>query len=343
MDTVPDPMVVLNDCRQIVYANRAFKKLMGTEQGRKVAGLRPGEAVGCVLSDLHKDGCGASDSCLNCGVVVAALNSLSGIPDTQETLIHLKRGDTLDLQVWTTPFHHEEHRFLLFCFVDRMGQERRRVLERLFFHDLLNRKGDLQDIADILGEKEPQKKRAEGFARTVFSLSATLMDEIEAQRDLTAAETGILALHGEEIGSLEFVEDLAQAFRHHRAARDKAVVVVHPSAERVFHSDRGVVRRTLGHLLKNALQASQPGETVTLTCLPQEATITFEIHNPAYIARSEQAQVFQRVSTRTGLTRLGTYSARLVIEKFLGGTVSFTTHRRKGTVFLVQLPLSPRG
>ena len=338
MDTVPDCMAVLNKCRQIVFANRAFRRMLGVDDSLNLYGKRPGEAMGCCGSTLTTDGCGASEQCLDCGMGLACLNSLGGIPDSQETVLSLARGGVLSLQVWTMPFEHEGERYLLFCGIDPKDPSRRSAMEHLFFHKLLHCERGFEGVVDILGAREPRNVRAEGFACRVLGLSAALMDEVGAQRDLAAAESGTLALKMEDIGTRLLLEELAEAFRPHRVAREKTLAIDPASSDVTLHTDRGVVRRALGHLVKNALQASRVGDTVTMRWLPGEGSLVFEVHNRSYIPEADQTRLFQRVCAPDGLSHTGTYSARLVTEKFLGGQVSFTTHRRHGTVFRVTLP-----
>ena len=45
---VPNPVVILNQERQIVFANKSFKALVNISDDEEVLGLRPGEAVHCI-------------------------------------------------------------------------------------------------------------------------------------------------------------------------------------------------------------------------------------------------------------------------------------------------------
>jgi len=55
---------------------------------------------------------------------------------------------------------------------------------------------------------------------------------------------------------------------------------------------------------------------------------------------SVRLQVFQRsFSTKSHDRGLGTYSMKLLAERYLGGTVSFTSSVEEGTTFRIRLPL----
>jgi sensor histidine kinase regulating citrate/malate metabolism len=100
------------------------------------------------------------------------------------------------------------------------------------------------------------------------------------------------------------------------------------------------VRRVIGNMVKNALEACRPGDTVTLRCRASHDGIEFDVHNPGAMPRNVQLQVFQRSFTSKGDGRgLGTYSMKLLSERYLGGRVSFTSEAVSGTTFSAWYPL----
>ena len=68
--------------------------------------------------------------------------------------------------------------------------------------------------------------------------------------------------------------------------------------------------------------------------------MVFRVANPSVMPPDVQNQVFQRSFSTKGENRgLGTYSMRLLTERYLKGHVSFTSDKAHGTVFRVRLPL----
>ena len=65
------------------------------------------------------------------------------------------------------------------------------------------------------------------------------------------------------------------------------------------------------------------------------------MHNGGVIPPEVQARIFQRsFSTKAARGRgLGTYSMKLLGERYLGGEVSFVSTPETGTVFSIRLPL----
>jgi signal transduction histidine kinase len=141
--------------------------------------------------------------------------------------------------------------------------------------------------------------------------------------------------------STELLEDLRAGYAQFAGERDCEIVLDPQSARIEFVSDRKILLRVLRNMLKNAIEASYRGDTVTLGCREAGGRVQFRVHNPAFIARPLQLQIFQRsFSTRGAGRGLGTYSVKLLTERYLKGSVSFTSSESEGTTFLVTHPLT---
>ena len=151
-DAVPDIILILNEHRQIVFANSALSKALGLKEVREAYGLRPGELLNCAHAYKNAAGCGTTEFCKNCGAVQAILLSLQGQTAIRECRITQQSGEALDLQVSTNPITVNDEQFLVFALKDISDQKRRRTLERIFFHDLLNMVGGLQGFTEFLRE-----------------------------------------------------------------------------------------------------------------------------------------------------------------------------------------------
>jgi signal transduction histidine kinase len=118
------------------------------------------------------------------------------------------------------------------------------------------------------------------------------------------------------------------------------VEVTADSENLLLMTDRALLMRVLANLLKNALEAEPRGSTVSIRSMRQGRRGVFEVHNPSAMPRSVQLQIFQRSFSTKGKERgLGTYSIRLLSERYLGGSVSFTSTAQDGTRFRVEYPL----
>ena len=107
-------------------------------------------------------------------------------------------------------------------------------------------------------------------------------------------------------------------------------IVVEPSAESCdLVTDPVLLRRVLTSLITNALEASPDGSTVTLDCYGDGDTVCLTVHNIAVMPPRVQSQIFAPSFSTKGSGRgLGTYSVKLLTERYLGGQASFSSSAR---------------
>jgi signal transduction histidine kinase len=106
--------------------------------------------------------------------------------------------------------------------------------------------------------------------------------------------------------------------------------------------DAALLIRVLGNLIKNAIEASKPGSTVTLTIGSEQDRTVFALHNPGVIAPSVAKQLFKSRFTTKGPGRgIGMYTVQVLGEHLLGGRVAFESTEASGTVFRFTLPNAP--
>jgi K+-sensing histidine kinase KdpD len=338
LGSVPDALLFLNQQRQIVFANRATFCFLGIEPTTEVLGSRPGEALGCVHATQTDGGCGTTEFCQTCGAVQAILTAQQGNADVQECRIAIKDSfDAVDLKVSTAPFQYDGEPFTICAIQDISHEKRRRALERTFFHDVLNTAGGIQGYTDLLLESEPDE--APEIATKVSEVARHLIEEIESQRSLMAAEADELSVNLSDLRAKEVLEELAVAYRRHQVAMGKDIVVAAESENVALRTDHALVLRVVGNMLKNALEASSAGETVTLGSSREQDQVELWVHNPGHMPRDVQLQVFKRSFSTKGSGRgIGTYSIRLFVTRYLQGTVEFESSEDRGTTFRVRLP-----
>jgi nitrogen-specific signal transduction histidine kinase len=333
LNSITAAVALLNDERQIVFANDALASFVGARERESLCGMRPGEALECTHASERSEGCGTTRSCRICGAVNAILSSQAGAEDTRECRIVRDDGSPLDLSVAAKPLWLDNTTYTVLTVQDISHEKRRLALERVFFHDILNTAGALAGFSEFIVSASHGDDES---ADAVYHLSKQLIDEIKAHKELLAAESSELAVKIESIESLSLVAAIVQEY----SQRGVSVVVDPASVPTIFKSDLTLLRRVIGNLVKNAVEASTSAATVTVTCSVTDQGVEFRIHNPGMIPQDAQLQIFQRSFSTKGMGRgLGTYGAKLLTERFLKGTLFFTSSEDKGTVFVASYPL----
>lgn len=336
-NAISQMLVVLNKNRQIVYANKHFINKLGLFSPHAFFGKRPGEAVNCIHAFKEKGGCGTTEFCRSCGAVNAILESHRGIQSVKECRISTANNDALDLKVTVTPMNFEDEEFSIFVIEDISDEKRRQILERIFFHDVLNSAGGIAGLTDLIGIINNQQELKE-IAGMIHTSAHNLINDIEAQRQLSAAERGELKINIDVINSFWVLKSISELYSNHAVTGDKLISVDRESEDFIFNTDISILRRILGNMTKNALEASLPGTIITLKAEMKNGNAIFSVHNPGYIEHESQMQLFNRSFTTKGTGRgLGTYSMKLFGEKYLGGKVWFESTKEKGTSFFIMI------
>ena len=339
LHAVPEIIIVLNASRQVVFANEAFLGRLKVHDAGDFGGRRWGDVLGCRHA-VEEGGCGETRCCRTCGGLKAIEAALRGTRDIQDFQVLTRSGDTLELQVTAVPIEVGADRYVICTMADISAQRRRRVLERLFFHDVLNTAVGVRGLADLL--KDAESERAVEIRGMLASAAATLIEQIQGQRLLTVAENGDLPVSFEPLDALEFLQGMLAAWQGPAKTRHLMLRLNDDSTPVRFLSDETILSHVLNSMLKNAFEASSRGTEIVLGCHEEDHAVVFLVRNRAVMPEDTQRHLFTRgFSTKESGRGLGTYSMKLLTEQFLGGKVGFTSAGNDGTTFTVRLPLTP--
>jgi signal transduction histidine kinase len=336
---LPGGVFILNENRQIVYMHPRSEALLGGRSIDDCLGMRIGEALGCVNSRLERDGCQTSKFCAYCGAIKAMDGSDRDGEGREEC--HLirtvgERTETLCLDVLAVKVASCRECYCVFSVQDQTEARELKALERFFFHDVLNLAGGVRNMLEIL---EPQLTKINpGVTQTLRRATGRLVDEIVVQKKLSQGKDSELAVQEEPLRTRRMAEDLLWLYQGHwpngpRIALDDGF------EDLVLESDRALLERVLGNMIKNAAEASARSQGVTVGCTLTERAVRFWIQNEDVLPRSVRRQIFRNSFSTKGKGRgLGTHSMKLLGEQYLGGVVDFESEQGIGTVFYLELP-----
>lgn len=87
MEACPEAIAILNESRQIIYANPAFQQFAAVDTD--VTGHRLGEVLGCIHLHRAPAGCGTGFACRHCQVAKALFSALKWTGSQVSGLIHV--------------------------------------------------------------------------------------------------------------------------------------------------------------------------------------------------------------------------------------------------------------
>ncbi len=334
-----DYVMIVNEARQIVYASEALITVFGDGP---FCGKRPGEYLKCIHAGV--DRCGSTDQCKFCGAARAISDAQREIREVNgECVVQTRTNgftETYNFKIRTIPLEIETEKYIMVLFDDIGAEKHRAALERIFFHDILNTVTGLKAYLDILKRQVTSEPDRE-LAVRIGDITGALIDEIQSQKLIASAENGTLNPNRQIIISDELVRTVLSQYESLDEGDNNTLLMIAPFCDSFsLISDETILRRILGNMVKNGLEASPAGETVSVGCWKRDGRVVFEVHNTGAIPDEAQPRIFNRFFSTKGEGRgLGTYSMKLLAEGFLGGEVRFTSDELKGTTFSVSLPL----
>jgi signal transduction histidine kinase len=334
---------ILNEKRQIVFANQLMLTKLGIRDDMLIAGKRPGEALACIHTKEGPNGCGTSEFCRYCGAVNVILDVVNDkLPSTREAKITVKKGgvleEQLDLEVSASPLKHENTNYIVFSALDITDRKRKQLLERTFFHDIINLAGSLDGIVDTLDEMDGEEQPK--FIAIAKRLSSDLIDEIMAQQQLVRAEANELSVRRQQYELKTIINNAADRIKHHHVGKNKLISLPEIDDKILINTDKTLLNRIFLNMLKNAVEAVPEGDTVTVTYEINNNKLTLKVQNNGVIPRNIQLQMFQRSFSTKGSGRgIGTYSMKLLTERYLKGTIGFRSNEKDQTTFFITIPV----
>jgi len=343
LEALPYIAAILNENRQIIYANDSVMKLLGFTCVEEFIGKRPGELLSCINSATEPGGCGTSENCSVCGAVNTILKSQENnektVGECRISSIIDEKPMSFDFLVSATPIQFNQKPYTLFTINDISSDKRRRMLERIFFHDILNISGSIEGVVELLKTMDDANEIRE-MINLASDATRQLNEEIITQRELLAAENNELKSHPANLSTAYIIELSINSIKNHQVAEGKNIEISPQSENLIIKTDKVMLIRVLVNMIKNALEATLKNTTVEIGCKKADEKCVFWVHNQTFIPNHIQLQIFQRSFSTKGEGRgIGTYSMKILTENYLGGKIGFTSTEDQGTTFFVGLPL----
>lgn len=336
--SLPVPTAILTLDRQFIFGNTAFLNTSGYQEIIETLGKKPGELIGCRYATDGDEGCGSSASCRFCGNQKAIITGLIEGKSEEECTINQQNGLMLHLKITTSVIEIARKQFLLYSMQDITNDKKKALLERIFYHDISNSAHNINSMAELLSENEDPEKTGEYLGMLLRS-TGELIDEINTQRLLSGSNQIEYLGEPVTINSFHFYKELKSEFES--INNGKITVAFDTRSEHFsFISDKVLLRRVVTNMVKNAIEAEQYQGRVTIGIMSlNEKGAMIWVQNPSFMSDEIQHQIFNRSFSTKGSDRgLGTYSMKILTEKFIKGKISFTSSPTSGTTFIIEIP-----
>lgn len=334
IEKLPYPILILNSLRQVVYYNNALIEGFSDLADKVIFGQRPGEIFRCIHS-IENEGCGTTKFCRTCGAAQAIAASLAGREDIEECKIITFNFEAYDFRVWSYPKTIQGERFVILTLIDISHEKRREIMERTFYHDILNTANGIQGFLRLYFNEANNKDE---IVKSALDFTQILIDEINSQRTISLAEQGELEMTIEKFPLLSLINELVNLYKF---LIDFKNINIQLNVENHLElkSDKNLLRRIILNLLKNAIEASQDSDIIKIEARREDELTKIGVYNQQVMPQEVKLQIFKRSFSTKGKGRgLGTYSIKMLTEKFLKGEVTFRSEEGFGTEFTIAIP-----
>jgi DNA-binding response OmpR family regulator len=220
----------------------------------------------------------------------------------------------------------------------------REEVEAISRHDLKNPLMIVMSIPSIILAEVSLTDGHRKLLKMVEEAGRRMLEMINRTIDLFKMERGTYTLTPASVDILPIVTQILSAFGGLLAEKTLTCALtlngkVPQAGERfIVRGEELLLYSLLANLMKNAAEASPPGEEISIFLADGEPA-SMAIHNKGAIPESIRARFFQKFATagKQGGTGLGAYSAKLIAET-LRGSIGVDTSEDSGTTVTVQLP-----
>lgn len=342
LNMVNSMIIIVNETRQIIFANNAIVENLGYSSSEEILGLRLGEIIKCTYRKDNELGCGTGEHCKNCNATNVIIKSIGN----HEKVIDIGRIITekidgifpMDIEIVSDIYKSNGNEYAIINISDIGDKIRKEELEKIFYHDILNSAGGVRGILQLLSE-EVKTNDEDDFEFADLALK-DLIETIEMQRKMSLQDDGFIDLNLETVNSMELLNEMRTFFIKMGAITEERIVIDYNSKSVEFRSDVIVLKRILHNMIKNGIEATSKDKIITISCEKLNSTdIVLWVHNSEYIDPQIEKKIFvNRVSSKGNNRGWGTFSMKLMAENFLKAKVGFESDKFNGTKFYIQIP-----
>ena len=221
-------------------------------------------------------------------------------------------------------------------------------MERVTRHDLKNPLTGVFSGVELMESLDQVTEEQLECLSIIKESAHKVLRLINFSLDLFKMEQKIYRLKPEDVDLLETLASIEREFSSLIQVR-KSRLLIRVNQGPVDRGGRFLLRgepllfySMLSNLVKNALEASPPGEPVSIHLDQTPDGARIQIHNQGEVPREIQDRFFDKYATwgKSDGTGLGTYSARLIAHT-LKGKIAMTSSPGEGTLLSITLGRSP--
>ncbi|HEU4894101.1 MAG TPA: chemotaxis protein CheB [Vicinamibacterales bacterium] len=347
IDTVRQPLAVVNSAQRILRVNAAFSHDLDVPREK---------AEGQLLHDIDDGRWNIPELRQRRRDVVSGGQALEDHEVTVDLGRHGRR--VMSLNASRLPGDAERAELLLLAFNDvtvRAGitadlvatNQRKDEFLAMLGHELRHPLTPITHAIYLLRRGIPEPANAE-LLDTIDTHTQTLLRFVNDLLDVARIGRGLIEVRRDPVDLGSVIREAAQVVEPLIHARQHKLSVTLPADPVSVNGDAGRLKQVITNLLENAAKFTEPGGqiTITVTLEPRDGRVLLRVRDTGIgIAREDLERVFEPFTqANAGLTGssglgLGLSVARRVIELHGGQIEATSGGLTTGSEFVVRLPL----
>jgi CheY-like chemotaxis protein len=218
----------------------------------------------------------------------------------------------------------------------------REEVERMSRHDLKTPLNSIIAVPRLLREGRKLDSEERELLSIVERAGYRILNMINLSIDLFRMEQGSYTFRPQVVGLDDLVRKVAADLESQADSKQVAIRIKTEDAA-LARGEELLCYSMLANLVKNAVEASPEGGTVTVTIESKQGAL-IHIHNAGAVPEAVRDNFFEKYSTagKPGGLGLGTYSA-LLMARVQEGNVTMSTSEAEGTTLTIRLAEPPAG
>ena len=262
----------------------------------------------------------------------------------------LASGEFRDVEAYTSPIVYEKENLIMSSIHDvselRRLEQIKEDVEGIIRHDLRAPLSGIINIPALLKDDENLTPDQRHMLMMIESSGKKMLSQINSSLELYKIESGTYRLNAKVCDPLKLVRESTNLLTNSLRVNPELVIIREHSAqtgERILKlkTDELLLDIILMNLLRNALEASDPGEQMFIDLSEDGENFTITISNARPVPMEIRETFFEKFATagKQHGTGLGTYSAA-IMTRAIGGTIEMETMEETGTRVTVRIPIA---
>lgn len=222
----------------------------------------------------------------------------------------------------------------------KKAEELREDIERITRHDMKTPLSSIVMMAKYLSSDKSLDSKHADMAAVIDRAAGKMRDLINESLNLYRMEQGTYELTRSEIDMVALVDEVANDLESLKKRKRVEIRRIDDGGEFLAQGEELLLYSMMANLLKNAVEASPPKETVTVNFhRGADGWLNMDIHNLGMVPEEIRERFFEKYATsgKSRGTGIGTYSAKLIADVH-GGTLRMRSDQTSGTTITVVLP-----